>query len=146
VLTAALLSAWGTALVAAGRYRSMLHASVAAAVVFTAATIVLVPAHGAIGGAIALLLAELALLAGYGRSLVRWQPGLIAIVAPARRLVPLGVLAAAAPLLVGLDGLLAAGASGLLYLLGAAVLDAVPADLRRAVGRWGSPATDPPAP
>jgi O-antigen/teichoic acid export membrane protein len=138
VLTAALLSAWGTALVAAGRYRSILFSSIAATVVFAIATVALVPAHGAMGGAVALLLSELVLLAGYGWSLVQWQPALVAIAAPARRLVPIGALAAVTPLLVGLDGLWAATASGVLYLLAVAVISEVPDDLRRALD-WRQP-------
>jgi O-antigen/teichoic acid export membrane protein len=70
------LASLGYALLSLREHRALLLASLIALLVSLAASLVLVPAHGAVGAAAATLLAELALALGYGALLTRSHPEL----------------------------------------------------------------------
>ena len=126
------IAARGYSLLSLGRLRAMLVSNAIALAVVLGAGIPLIDAHGAIGAAIALMAAELALAVCYEVALTRDRPQLRASAGFLWR----AVLAAAAALLVLLLGLpsLAAALLGLAIYGGVLVaLGAVPPELRHAL-------------
>jgi O-antigen/teichoic acid export membrane protein len=127
------IAARGYSLLSLGRLRSMLISNAVAFVVVLAAGIPLISAHGAIGAAIALLAAELALAVSYEISLTRGRPQL----RPSAGFLPRAVIAAAVALvpvlLLGLPSLAAALVGVALYGGALMALGAVPSELRHAL-------------
>ena len=66
-----LLATWGYALLSIRRHRAILISNALALVVAGGSSAILIPAHGARGAAVSLVLAELTLAAAYGVSLTR---------------------------------------------------------------------------
>ena len=132
------IAARGYSLLSLGRLREMLVSNAVALAVVLGAGIPLIDAHGALGAAIALVAAELALAVCYEISLTRNRPQL----RPSAGFLWRAALAAAAALPVLLLGLpsLAAALAGLAVYVGVlAALGAVPPELRHALLPKGGP-------
>jgi O-antigen/teichoic acid export membrane protein len=126
------IAARGYSLLSLGRLRAMLGSNAVALAVVVGAGIPLIEAHGAVGAAIALTAAELALAACYEVSLTRGRPQL----RPSAGFLWRAALAAAAALPVLLLGLpsLAQALVGLAIYAGVLIaLGAVPPELRHAL-------------
>jgi O-antigen/teichoic acid export membrane protein len=140
------IAARGYSLLSLGRLRSMLVSNAIALAVVLAAGIPLISAHGAIGAAIALLSAELALALSYEVSLTRGRPQL----RPSAGFLPRATLAAAAAavpvLLLGLPSLVATLVGLAIYGGVLMALGAVPPELRHALLVNSRSKTSPPPP
>jgi O-antigen/teichoic acid export membrane protein len=140
------IAARGYALLSLGRLRAMLVSNAIALSVVFAAGIPLISVDGAMGGAIALVAAELTLGVSYEVSLTRARSQL----RPSASFVVRAACAAAvaaAPVLVLRLPSLAAAVTGLGIYIGALVaLRAVPPELARALWRERRPATERGAP
>jgi O-antigen/teichoic acid export membrane protein len=127
------IAARGYSLLSLGRLRSMLISNAIALAVVLAAGIPLISAHGAIGAAIALLSAELALALSYEVSLTRGRPELRPEAGFLPRAAIAAAVAAAVVLLLGLPSLPAALVGLAIYGGGLTALGAVPPELRHAL-------------
>ena len=126
------IAARGYSLLSLGRLRAMLVSNAVALAVVLGAGIPLIEAHGAIGAAIALMAAELALAACYEVSLTRDRRQL----RPSASFLWRAVLAAAAALpvlLLGLPSLVTALLGLAIYTAVLIALGAVPPELRHAL-------------
>ena len=124
-----LVATWAFALLSLRRYRALLVANLAALGIGIGLTFLLVPSHGALGGAIAVTATEGALALMYGIDLVRVRPDLrppLSILGP----VALGVVAAVAPLVaLNLPSALEAILAPIIFLAVLAALRALPTEL-----------------
>ena len=128
-----LVATWGYGLLSLSEHRAILVCTLLALTVAAGAGIPLIDAHGARGGAISLVLAELCLAGSYGFALIRSRP---AIARAGATLPGLGLalgLALAAGLLIGLPALPALIVSTLVY--GAALIatGTIPWEVRHAL-------------
>ena len=130
-----LIATWSFALLSLHQYRGLLIANGSALALVLALTLLLAPAHGATGTAVALTATELFLAGALAFVLLRSRPDLRLSL----RLVPRVLLAAgaavAAGLLTGLPVLLATALSGAVYAGLLLAQRAVPPELRRALLR-----------
>jgi hypothetical protein len=109
--------------------------------VIVAAGIPLISAHGATGGAIALLTAEIVLAIGYELSLTRGRAQLRAPATYVIRIVAAAAIAVLPVSLLGLPSLAAATIGAGIYIVALTVLRAVPVELRDAL--WPSRRSTP---
>jgi O-antigen/teichoic acid export membrane protein len=126
------IAARGYALLSLGRLRAMLVCNAIAFAVVVLAGIPLIEAHGATGGAITMVAAELALAVGYEIALTRGQPELRPPLSFVARLALAAAIAVAVVLLAGLPSLPAAVAGAAVFAAAAAALRAVPVELFQA--------------
>jgi O-antigen/teichoic acid export membrane protein len=131
-----LIAARGYALLSLGRLRAMLISNAIALSVVFAAGIPLIRAHGATGGAIALMAAELTLAASYEVSLTRGRSQLRPSASFVARAACAAALAVVPVLVLGLPSLAAAVAGMLIYGGALVALHAVPVELLHAL--WPS--------
>jgi O-antigen/teichoic acid export membrane protein len=124
-----LVATWAFALLSLRRYRALLFSNLAALGVGIGLTFLLVPSHGALGGAIAVTATEGALALMYGVDLVRARPDLrppLAILGP----VALGLAAAVVPLVVlNLPSAVEAVLAPVIFLAVLGALRALPTEL-----------------
>ena len=127
------IAARGYALLSLGRLRAMLVSNAIALAVVFAAGIPLISAHGAIGGAIALLAAELTLASCYELALTgdraQLRPPLSFLARVALAVAVAGTVTA----LTGLPSLPAAALAAVVYALAAIALRVVPDEVRHAL-------------
>jgi O-antigen/teichoic acid export membrane protein len=128
-----LVALWGQALLSVREHAALLGANLAALAIALALTAVLVPAHGAMGGAIATTTTELSLATLYGAVLFRRHADL----RPSFRIVVpvLGAAALAALPALVLPALPAALAAGALYVGLLLVTGSIPAEVFQALRR-----------
>jgi O-antigen/teichoic acid export membrane protein len=136
-----IIAARGYALLSLGRLRAMLVSNAVAFAVIVAAGIPLISAHGATGGAIALLTAEIVLAIGYELSLTRGRAQLRAPATYVIRIVAAAAIAVLPVSLLGLPSLAAATIGAGIYIVALTVLRAVPVELRDAL--WPSRRSTP---
>jgi O-antigen/teichoic acid export membrane protein len=127
------ISARGYALLSLGRLRAMLVSNAIALTVVFAAGIPLISAHGAKGGGIALLAAELTLACCYEIALTRGRSQLRPSLGFVARVVLAVAVAGAVTAVAGLPSLPAAVLAGAVYALAAIALRVVPAEVRHAL-------------
>jgi O-antigen/teichoic acid export membrane protein len=141
ILGTFLLATWGFALLSLRRYRELIACNAVALTVAAGVTVVLVPAHGAVGAAIATTAAELTLAAGYLLALARGPSRLRVSLAVYPRLALAVALALAPALLLDVSDAVAVGLATGVYFAVLKVTGAIPADVLRALapGR-GTPA------
>ena len=124
-----LVATWAFALLSLRRYRALLVTNLVALGISIGLTFLLVPSHGALGGAIAVTATEGALALMYGIDLVRARRDLrppLAILGP----VALGVAAAVAPLVtLNLPSVVEAVLAPIIFLAVLAALRALPTEL-----------------
>jgi O-antigen/teichoic acid export membrane protein len=124
-----LVATWAFALLSLGRYRALLVTNLVALGIGIGLTFLLVPSHGALGGAIAVTATEGALAFMYGIDLVTVRRDLrppLAILGP----VTLGVAAAVAPLVaLNLPSAVEAILAPIVFLAVLAALRALPTEL-----------------
>lgn len=132
-----LLASWGFGLAALHRHRALVVTNAIALATTTGLALVLIPAAGAEGGAIAGLAGELALTLGYGIALMGPSPELRASPAIVPKVALATGLAALAALL-GLPELAAAAIASCVYLAVLLATRAIPRELYEALpGRRG---------
>jgi O-antigen/teichoic acid export membrane protein len=136
-----LIAARGYALLSLGRLRAMLISNAIALSIVFAAGIPLIRAHGATGGAIALMAAELTLAASYEVSLTRGRSQLRPSASFVARAACAAALAVVPVVVLGLPSLAAAVAGMLLYGGALVALRAVPVELLHALWPSRRPAT-----
>lgn len=134
------ISARGYALLALDRTRAILVSNAAALGVVVIAGVPLIRAHGAVGGAIALMGAELVLAGCYESALTRGWRDLSLPAAFVARVLAAALVATVPVLALGLSPALAPVTGTVLYVLALLMLGALPAELRGALrdGRRGS--------
>jgi O-antigen/teichoic acid export membrane protein len=125
------IAARGYALLSLDHTRAILVANAVAMAVVCAAGIPLIHAHGAKGGAIALVVAELTLAAGYELALTRRRRELSVPAGFVARVALAGLVAVVPLELLGIAPLAAAAIGAVVYVLALLVLGALSADLRR---------------
>jgi O-antigen/teichoic acid export membrane protein len=134
LLGTCLIAAWGYGLLSLGAHRSVLWGNLAGLVVGAVVGLILIPSHGALGGAIALACAECTVALGYGVSLLVADRRLL----NGMRIVPKVALAAlvavGVPVLLGVAPLVAAIVGSVLYFALLVVLRAFPPELRASTG------------
>jgi O-antigen/teichoic acid export membrane protein len=134
------IAARGYALLSLGRLRAMLVSNAIALSVVFAAGVPLISAHGATGGAIALVTAELALAVSYEIALTRGRRELRPPIIHFGRVAVAVATAAAIVALLGLPSLPSAILAGVVYGVALIVLRAVPEEIRHSLtpaGRRG---------
>lgn len=130
-----LIATWSFALLSLHRYRGLLIANGSALVLVLSLTLLLAPAHGARGTAIALTVTELYLAAALAGVLLRSRRDLRLDLRIVWRIAVAAVAAAAAGFVSGLPSAAAAVLAGAVYAAVLVVLRAVPPELRTAVLR-----------
>ena len=128
-----MIAARGYTLLSLGRMREMLISNVIALGVVFAAGIPLINAHGALGGGIALMTAELTLAASYEVALTRRRAALRPSLGFVARVVCAAALAILPALILDLPSLVEAIIGGAIYVVALTALGAVPAELRQAL-------------
>jgi len=123
----------GYALLSLGRLRAMLVSNAIAFAVVLGAGIPLVNAHGAIGGAITMVVAELVLAVSYEVSLTRGRPELRPTLGFLARVAVAAGAAVAAVVATNLPSLAAALLGGIIYAGVAIALRVVPVEIRQAL-------------
>jgi O-antigen/teichoic acid export membrane protein len=136
------IAARGYALLSLGRLRAMLVSNALALSVVFAAGIPLIRAHGATGGAIALVASELTLGVCYEVALTRGRPQLRPSPSFVARAACAAAVAAVPVLVLGLPSLVAAVAGMLIYGGTLIVLRAVPVELLHALRPSRRPTAD----
>jgi O-antigen/teichoic acid export membrane protein len=137
VVATFLVATWGFALLSLKRHMELLVANALAIVAGGTLTLVLVPAHGAIGGAIATTATEFALAAIYAIILLRGEGEFSA----SMRIVPrvaAATLLAGIPIALGLSSVVAVALATLVYFGVLIALDAIPPEVKDAIRRWRS--------
>ena len=135
LVTTFIFATWSYALLSLGHYRTMLVCNAVALVVAVALCPPLIARWGAEGGALATLLAEVALSAAYFVALRRLDPLLLPRVAPALRLLPgIGAMLAIGLLMPGPSLVVALAAVAAMLALSYAC-GAVPPEIRTALLR-----------
>jgi O-antigen/teichoic acid export membrane protein len=127
------IAARGYALLSLGRLRAMMVSNALALAVVFAAGIPLIDAHGAIGGAIALMVAELTLAVSYELALTRARARLRPPVGFLAKVALAVAIAAVIPLVAGLPSLVSAVAAGAVYAAVLIALKAVPEEIRQSL-------------
>jgi O-antigen/teichoic acid export membrane protein len=125
------IAARGYALLSLDRTRSILVANAIALTVVFAAGVPLIKAHGAIGGAIALVAAELTLAACYEVALTRGRPDIGVPPGFVARVALAGLLAVVPVMLLGLPALVMTVIGAVVYGGALLVFGALPEELRR---------------
>lgn len=128
-----MIAARGYTLLSLGRMREMLISNVIALVVVFAAGIPLINAHGALGGGIALMTAELTLAASYEVALTRRRAALRPSLGFLGRVVIAAALAIVPALILDLPSLVEAIVGAGIYGAVLMALGAVPPELRQAL-------------
>lgn len=133
LLFIALYQIWTVALIALGEQRQLIFTNAAGLLAVALFAALLVPAHGAKGGALATVLGD-AILAG----LIYWRlhisTGRVTVRLAFLARVALAALAGAAVLLLGLPDLVVALLAGTVFLAVGYLIGMVPAELREALG------------
>jgi O-antigen/teichoic acid export membrane protein len=131
-----LVASWSFALLALEARSRILLCNTVAFVSALVLSLVLIPDHGARGGAVTTAALELVLALGYGFMLARLRPGLLPAPRFLIRLLAATVLSLGAGLLlIGISPVLATAAASVLYAGILAALGAIPPEIREALRR-----------
>jgi O-antigen/teichoic acid export membrane protein len=135
LVTSFLVAVWSFALLALGKYRMLLIANALATVASAVLTIVLVPAAGAKGGALATFGAEAVLAVGYLVAVARYHRSLIPRLGVGGRLLPGLVVAIACAVFVPLPAVVMVVLVSIVFWASAWLCGAVPNELIAAARR-----------
>jgi O-antigen/teichoic acid export membrane protein len=130
-----LVATWGFALLALRQHRVLIYTNVAAMILAAVATIVLGPALGAKGGALATTITEWVLPILYLIAMLRVRPDLRPKLAVVPKALVAGGVAAAVALVPGLPSALGTVVAAIVYLGLLFALRAVPAEVVHAIPR-----------
>jgi len=130
-----LVATWGFALLALRQHRVLIYTNVAAMVIAAVATIVLGPALGAKGGALATVITEWVLPLLYLVAMLRVRPDLRPKLAVVPKALVAGGVAAAVALVPGLPSALGTLVAAIVYIGLLFVLRAVPGEVLDAIPR-----------